>query len=163
MDKKMRDALNDQVQREFQAAYLYTAMMCYFEDQDLPGFAAWMQAQADEERDHAMRIVDHLHDRGQRVELQALEKPTADYDSPLDAMQSALEHERAVTGHIEDLYELADEKGDYPAQVMLEWFIEEQVEEEDTFGTLVGQLERVGSEGSALLMLDSKLGDRGGA
>lgn len=162
MNEKVRTALNAQINRELEAAYLYLAMSSYFEADDLPGFAAWMRAQADEEREHAMRIVDHLHDRGARVELLAIDAPRQDFDSPLGAVRAALEHERAVTDHIEELYELADEEKDRPAELMLEWFVEEQVEEEKTFGDLVSQLERAGGSGPALLMLDAKLGERGG-
>lgn len=162
MNEKVRTALNAQINRELEAAYLYLAMSCYFEADDLPGFAAWMRAQADEEREHAMRIVDHLHERGARVELAAIDAPREEFDSALGAVRAALEHERAVTGHIEELYELADEEKDRPAELMLEWFVEEQVEEEKTFGDLVSQLERAGGSGPALLMLDAKLGERGG-
>ncbi len=161
VSERVRDALNAQVRRELQAAYLYLSMANWFEEESLPGFASWMRAQSEEERDHAFRLIDHLHDRGARVELEALEAPTGDFGSPLDALRAALEHEQAVTGHIHDLYEMAREEGDHPAAVMLEWFVEEQVEEEDTFQTLVDHLERDGS-GASLLVMDGKLEDRGG-
>ena len=90
---EVRDALNAQVRRELQAAYLYLSMANWFEEESLPGFASWMRAQSEEEREHAFRIVDHLHDRGARVELGALEAPTGDFGSPLDAIRAALEHE----------------------------------------------------------------------
>lgn len=162
VNEKVRDALNTQVRRELQAAYLYLSLSNWFEEQNLSGFASWMRAQSEEEREHAFRIVDHLHDRGARVELGALEAPVADFGSPLAAMRTALEHEERVTGHIHDLYELARSEDDHPATVMLEWFVEEQVEEEDTFGTLVERLEMVDGSGSALLMLDGHLASRVG-
>ena len=161
VNDEVRDALNAQVRRELQAAYLYLSMANWFEEESLPGFASWMRAQSEEEREHAFRIIDHLHDRGARVDLGALEAPTGDFGSPLDAVRAALEHEEKVTGHIHDLYDLARETGDHPAAVMLEWFVDEQVEEEDTFQTLVDHLER-GDDGAALIVLDGKLGARAG-
>ena len=162
VSEEVRDALNAQVRRELQAAYLYLSMANWFEEESLPGFASWMRAQSEEEREHAFRIIDHLHDRGARVELSALEAPAADFGSPVDAVRAALEHERMVTDHIHDLYETARDVGDHPATVMLEWFVDEQVEEEDTFQTLVDHLERDGS-GASLLVLDGKLEARGEA
>lgn len=162
VNQQVRDALNEQVRHELQAAYLYLSMANWFEEESLPGFASWMRAQSQEEREHAFRIIDHLHDRGARVDLAALEAPTGDFGSPIDAVRAAFEHEREVTGHIHDLYDLARETGDHAAAVMLEWFVEEQVEEEDTFQTLVDMLERADGSGSSLLVIDGKLGARGG-
>lgn len=160
MNEQVRDALNAQVRRELQAAYLYLSLSNWFEEETLPGFAGWMRAQSEEERGHAFRIIEHLHDRGARVELGALEAPTAEFGSVADAIRAALDHEQQVTGHIHELYELARDVGDHPAISMLEWFVDEQVEEEDTFQTLVDQLQRVDGQGAALLMLDGKLGAR---
>lgn len=157
VNEKVRDALNAQVRHELQAAYLYLALSNWFEEETLSGFASWMRAQSEEEREHAFRIIDHLHDRGARVDLEALEAPTAEFGSVTDAIGAALEHERQVTGHIHELYELARDVGDHPAAVMLEWFVDEQVEEEDTFETLLDQLDRIDGSGASLLMLDGKL------
>lgn len=162
MDESVRKAINEQINREFFAAYLYLAMSAHFEGEDLEGFASWMRHQAEEEMAHAMRLFDHLTRRGARVELEAVEKPDADFGSPLSIFKAALDHERKVTGHINDLYELAQKRNDYPAQIMLEWFIDEQVEEEETTGKLVNQLEMVGDSNAALFMLDARLGSRGG-
>lgn len=163
MDESVRQAINDQINREFFAAYLYLAMSAHFESENMEGFAHWMRHQAEEEVGHAMRLFDHLVRRGARVELDAVARPDADFDTPLAIFRAALEHERKVTGHINDLYELAREKNDYPAQIMLEWFIDEQVEEEETTGKLVDQLEMVGDNNAALFMMDARLGTRGGA
>lgn len=160
VEPAIREALNDQVNRELFAAYLYLSMVNYFESEDLPGFAHWMRHQAREEVAHAGRIMEHLHDRGATVELQSIEKPPVQWDSPLDAMQDALDHESRVTEHIHEIYDLASENGDHAATVMLQWFVEEQVEEEDTAGAIVAQLERVGDSGASLLVLDGKLGAR---
>jgi ferritin len=163
MNENVENAINKQVTREFYASYLYLAMMAYFEAESLGGFAHWMRLQAQEENGHAMKLVDFLIDRGGRVELQAIDKPPRDFDSPLGVMKAALEHERKVTAWINELYELAVAERDYPAQVMLQWFIAEQVEEEKSAGDIIDQLEIAGSAGSALLMVDARLGQRAGA
>lgn len=163
MNENVQNAINEQITREFYASYLYLAMMAYFEAESLGGFAHWMRQQAQEENGHAMKLVDFLIDRGGRVELQAIDKPPRDFDSPLGVMKAALEHERKVTAWINELYELAVAERDYPAQVMLQWFIAEQVEEEKSAGDIIDQLEIAGSAGSALLMVDARLGGRAGA
>ncbi len=160
MKEKVRKALNAQVDRELQAEHIYLAMSIWFEREALSGFASWLRAQAAEERTHAFRILEHLEDRGARVELGGIDKPAADYDSPLAAMQAALAHEKKVTGHIDDLYELARAEADHPAEVMLQWFVDEQVEEEKTFTQLVEQLERIGDSAAGLLVLDRQQGER---
>jgi ferritin len=162
MNARVREALNDQIRRELEAEYLYLSMSNHFEEENLPGFASWMRAQADEEREHAYRIVDHLHERDARVELQALDAPPSEFGAPAEVMQAALDHERAVTGHIHDLYDLARSEGDHPTRVMLEWFVEEQVEEEKTFGRLVDHLERVDGQPAGLMVLDERLAQRDG-
>lgn len=162
MNEKMRRGLVDQVTHELQAFYAYLAMANYFETENLPGFADWFRAQADEEKEHAERLIRHLHDRNARVELDDLERPRHDFDSPLDVARAGLEHERKVTAQIHDLVELAEETEDHAAESMLEWFVEEQVEEERTFSVLVGQLERVGDEATGVMLLDDRLGARGG-
>lgn len=160
MDEAVRNALNDQIQRELYAAYLYLSMVTYFEDESLPGFAHFMRMQSDEELGHAKRIIEHLHERGERVELQAIQQPPAHFDSPVEVMRQALEHEREVTGHINDIYDLALEKGDHPTKGLMQWFVEEQVEEEAWAGQIVDQLERIGDEGASLLVLDARLAER---
>ena len=162
MKEKVRKALNAQVDRELQAEHIDLAMSLWFEREALSGFAGWLRAQTAEERTHAFRILRHLEDRNQRVELGGLDKPPADYDSPLAAMQAALEHEKKVTGHIDKLYDLARSEGDHAAEVMLQWFVNEQVEEEKTFTQLVEQLQRVGDSAAGLLVLDRQQGERGG-
>ncbi len=160
MNESVRSALNEQVRRELQAAYFYLAVSNWFEREGLDGFSSWMGMQASEEYGHAMRIVDHLQDREAAVEYGALEAPTAHFGSAEDAVRAALEHEQRVTGHIHDLYELAVEEGDHPAAVMLEWFVEEQVEEEHTFHALIEKLELAGDSGPGLLILDEAMAER---
>ena len=163
MNEKVRAAINEQIKQEFYASHLYLSMMAYFEAESLGGFAHWMRLQAEEEHGHAMKLLDFVIERGGRVELQAIDKPPADFDSPLAVMEAALAHEQKVTKLITGLYELAGDEGDYPAQVMLQWFITEQVEEEASAGLIVDQLRLAGDSGSALLMLDAKLRQRAAA
>ena len=160
MDASVKDAINAQINHEFYAAYLYLAMAAHFESESLEGFGQWMRMQAREEVEHAMRLFDYLLRRGEEVELDAVAKPEADFDSPLSIFQQALEHEKKVTGLIDDLYELALEKSDYPTQLELQWFIDEQVEEEESVGRVVEQIEMAGDSRAALLMLDQRLGSR---
>ncbi len=120
-----------------------------------------MRMQAQEEVEHAMRLLDFLLDRGGKVELKALDKPVSDFESPLAVMEAALAHEQKVTGMINRLYELAKEEQDYPTQVLLQWFITEQVEEEKSAGGVVDQLKLAGDSPGAMLVLDGKLAQRG--
>ncbi|MFW6206545.1 MAG: ferritin [Gemmatimonadota bacterium] len=161
MNEKVLDGLNRQINREFFAAYLYLALSAEFDRRSLDGFAVWMRAQAREEMDHAMRLVDHLQERGAKVTLDAIEKPDADFESVLEAFEAALEHESRVTEWIHELYDLAVEHHDHPEQLVLEWFVTEQVEEEDSIGTIVDQLRMAGDNQAAILMLDRELGARG--
>ena len=156
----LNSALNKQIKNELDSAYLYLAMASYAESINLNGFAAWMKSQSKEEYDHAMKFYDFLQERGADVELMEIEKPPKKFDSPLDIFEKALSNEKKVTKQIHKLYELALEEKDYPAQVMLHWFIDEQVEEENAVGGIVEQLRLVGDQGAALLMMDRKLAER---
>jgi ferritin len=111
--------------------------------------------------EHAMKFFDFINERGGRVELRAIEQPTVSFESPLAVFQATYEHEQKVTALIHDLYELALEESDYPAQVMLHWFIDEQVEEEDSVSEILDTLERIGDKDQGLMMLDRELGQRG--
>src|SRR5215203_264239 len=126
----VQDAINNQINKELFSAYVYLSMSGYCESINLPGFAHWMRMQAQEEVSHGMRLFDYVNNRGGRVELQAIEKPPTDFQSPLALMQGTLEHEQRVTAMIEKLYELAAKENDYATQAELQWFIIEQVEEE---------------------------------
>lgn len=158
--KKMLTALNEQIKHELDSAYIYLAMVAYFESENLSGMAHWMRLQGQEEVAHAMKIFDFIHDRGGQVELHALDKPGATLKSPLDVFQQALQHERKISGLIHQLYELATEEKDYPAQVMLQWFIEEQVEEEKNAGEAVEKLKLAQDNDAALLFIDQQMGQR---
>jgi ferritin len=160
LGKKLEDVINEQINKELYSGYLYLSMAAYCEAENLPGFANWMRTQAQEEVGHAMRFFDYVNARGGRVVLKAIEMPTPVWKSPLEMFEQVLEHERKVTGMINRLYELALIEKDYAAQVELQWFITEQVEEEQDAGQVVEQLTRVGDQPMGLLMLDRQLGER---
>jgi ferritin len=158
--KKMEQALNVQINAELYSSYLYLAMAAYFESVNLGGLASWMTAQAGEERGHAMRLYGHINERAGRVILDAIKKPASEWKSPLAAFEAAYAHEQAVTGMINDLVSLAKTENDNPAQIMLQWFVEEQVEEEASALAVVEKLKLVGDSTAGLFMLDQALGQR---
>jgi ferritin len=160
LSKAMQDAINEQIKNELYSAYLYLSMAAYSEAANLPGFAQWMKVQSQEEVEHAMKFFDFVNERGGRVVLQAIDQPPVEFESPLDIFEKTLEHERKVTGLIHRLYELALKENDYAAQVMLHWFIEEQVEEEQNAAQILETLQMVGDKTQALFMLDRELGKR---
>jgi len=160
LSEKMQAALNAQIKAELDSAYLYLSMAAHFEAVNLGGFAKWMRLQAKEEQGHAMRIFDFVVERGGRVVLEAVDKPQTDFGRPVEVFQQVLEHERKVTGLIHDLYAMAQSEKDYASQVMLHWFIEEQVEEESTAEGIVERLRLAGDAGAAHLLLDRELGAR---
>lgn len=158
--KGLQQAMNDQIRKEFESAYIYLSMAAWMEDQNLPGFAAWLRLQAREESTHAMKIFDHLIDRGCRVELQPLAGPPTDFKSSLHIFQEVKKHEEKVTKSINDLYGLALDDRDYASQVFIQWFITEQVEEEKYSSQVLESVRRVGDNQAALVMLDRELGSR---
>ncbi|MFQ5551108.1 MAG: ferritin [Gemmatimonadales bacterium] len=158
--KAVEAAVNDQIRDEFYSAHLYLSMSAFFESQSLGGFATWMRMQYEEEIMHAVKLYDFLLDNDGKVELQAIDQPPSGFGTPLEIMKQALEHEREVSRSITALYELALEERDYPTQILLQWFISEQTEEEKMVGDIVAQLEMIGSDGSALLIMDGQLGSR---
>jgi ferritin len=160
MKGAVREAMNEQIKHELYSAYLYLSMAGSFEVANLPGFAHWMRKQSEEEWEHAMKIFDFLLDRGERVQLQAIDQPPSAFRSSLDTFEQALEHEKEITSCIHELYDLAVRESDYPAQVLLNWFVAEQVEEEKDATEIVERLRIAGEEGAAILLLDSELGER---
>lgn len=156
----LREEINEQIKYELYSAYMYLAMSAWCAGRNLAGFAHWMNLQAQEEVDHAMRFFNFLLERGGKVELQALDAPPVDYGTPLAVMEKSLEHEKFVSSRIHHLYKLAVDEGDYPAQVMLQWFVSEQVEEEASIDEIVERMKMFGSDGTSLLMLDTQLGAR---
>jgi ferritin len=162
INQTMQDAINEQINKELYSSYLYLSMAAYFASKNLAGFSKWMQVQADEEHEHAMKLYEHLEDRGGRVLLKAIDAPKTEWASNLEAFKEVAAHEAAVTASIHALYETALQEKDYPAQVMLQWFINEQVEEEKNAAEIVASLELIEERGTAVLMLDKQLGKRSG-
>jgi ferritin len=160
VNDKVRTLINEQIANEFHAAYQYLAIAAHFEAQNYEGFARWMRMQAKEETEHAMRLFDYLVERGERIELGQIDKPGHDFGSPVEAFRAALQHEQKVTSQINTMYKAALEADDYPTQIMLQWFIQEQVEEENNTGTAVERLDMAGENRAALLMLDKQFGAR---
>lgn len=160
MNEAIEQALNDQINEELSSYYIYLSMQAYFESESLDGFATWMEFQAQEEVEHAMRIFRFLNGRGGRVRLQEIEEPKQSWNSPLEAFEDAYEHEQYISQTINDLVDLAEEKDDKATLNMLDWFVEEQVEEEDSTGEVVDKLKMVGDSGAGLLALARQLGER---
>ena len=162
INKSMQDAMNDQINKELYSSYLYLSMAAYFEDRNLPGFSRWMRVQEAEEREHAMKFYDFILERGGKVTLKAIDAPKTEWASTMEVAEEVAAHEAKVTASIYALYELALKEKDYPAQVMLQWFISEQVEEEKNAAEIVANLKLIEERGTAVLMLDHRLGKRGG-
>ena len=162
ISKTMQDAMNDQINKELFSSYLYLSMAAYFEDKNLPGFSHWMRIQEAEEREHAMKLYDYLLERGGKVTLRSIDAPKTEWSSTLEVAQEVAAHEAKVTASIHALYETALKEKDYPAQVMLQWFITEQVEEEKNAAEIVANLKLIEERGTAVLMLDHRLSKRSG-
>ena len=160
LNKKLQDKMNDQIKHELYSAYFYLSMAAYLESANLPGAAHWMRLQAREEQEHAMKFFEHIHDRGGRVTLQAIDQPPTEFEGLLDVFQKTLEHEQKVTGLINDLYRLAVKEDDYASQIFLQWFVDEQVEEEKNASQIVEQIKMIGDHKGSLFMLDGHLGRR---
>jgi len=160
ISKKLVDAINDQINYELYSGYIYLSMAAWFEEQNLDGMAQWMKKQAKEEYEHAMKFWDHVVDRGGRVILKAIEAPTTEWDAPLEVWKDAYQHEMNVTKRIFKIGKIAEKEDDKSATPLLQWFYDEQVEEEEQAMKVRDQLKMIGDSTNALLMLDSKLGQR---
>lgn len=157
---KMENLLNTQMLDEFYSSYLYLSMAAFSHHIGLNGFAHWFQVQSKEEWGHAMKIYDYMIQRGNRVHLKELASPPPEFKSALDIMQKTLEHEKKVTEKINKLYEAARQEKDNATQVMLQWFISEQVEEEAQVSEIIQKLKRIPEKSSAILYLDKELKKR---
>jgi ferritin len=155
LSQALLDAFNTQIMKEFYSAYLYLSMANYAEANTLPGTAKWLRAQAAEEQTHGMKLLDFVQDRGGRVTLQAIAQPPAEFKGLLPMFEQVLEHEQYVTASIHALYELALKENDYAAQILLQWFVSEQVEEEKHASTIVDQIKQVGTQSGGLFLLDA--------
>ncbi|GBD94794.1 ferritin [bacterium BMS3Abin05] len=154
------EEFNKQIKYELESAYLYFAMEAYFHAENFSGMAQWMRVQTQEELAHAAKFFDFLITSNSRVELAELSGPRKDWKSPLDVFKAVYKHEQFVTSRINELYQLAQSENDYPAVVLLQWFITEQVEEEANALKIVEDLERMGDSGHGLFLIDRELGTR---
>ncbi len=160
MNKKIEKALNKQINAELYSAYMYYSMSAYFHSQNLEGIASWMKVQTLEEMTHAGMFNDFINERGGRVILTEIETPPAEWESPLAAFKAAYEHEQKVTGMINDLVDLALKENDHATNAFLQWFVNEQVEEEATADGIVQKIKLVGKDGAGIFMVDQQLGQR---
>ena len=160
LSEALENAFNAQITLEFQASLVYRQLAIELELMDLPGMAAWLRHQADEEIVHANKFIDHVADRDNHPRIGATSAPTPTVSSVLDAFAAALAHEERVSASIRDLYRLAESEGDLDSRPLLNWFLEEQVEEEATVKEIVGRLKMIDDDGPGLLRLDEELGAR---
>lgn len=160
MDRKIEAALNAQINQEIAASYNYYAMSAHFEHENLGGFAAWMMIQRDEELVHAHKLYQYVLDRGGKVTLTGIDAPRTDFTGIREVFQFAFDTEKANTKSINELYSLAKSLDDYATLSHLQWFIDEQVEEEKTFDEALALIDMAGDDRSALILLNEKLGGR---
>jgi ferritin len=161
LNEKMQKALNGQLNAELYSSYLYLSMNAYFKSVNLDGFANWMYYQAQEELEHSMKFYDFILQRGGKVELMQIEAPPTEWSSPLAVFEATLEHEQKVTGLINDLVDVAHEESDHATTIFLQWFVSEQVEEEESVGGVLEQLKLMGDAQGGLFMMDRELAKRG--
>lgn len=160
LTKKLQDALNEQINKEFFAEYLYLSMSAYLESIEMEGFANYFNVQAQEEHFHAMKMFNFVHDKGGRVILKALKEPKSEYSSVINVIEESLKHEKFVTKCINELMDTAIKENDHSVRSFLQWYVDEQVEEEATISKLLAKLKLIKGEGFGLLTLDNQLGLR---
>lgn len=161
LNPKIQDAINEQINAELYSAYLYLSMSLHFEAEGLSGIANWFKVQFQEEQAHAEIFMNYINQRGGRVVLKPIaEVPVSAWSTPVDVFTATLEHERKVTGLINNLYALAEAEHDYATRDRLTWFVTEQVEEEDNAQQLIDKFKMVGTDGMGLYMLDTELAGR---
>ena len=160
VSKELETAINKQINAEFWSAYLYLSMSAHFSNEGLPGFANWFKVQFQEEKDHALKFMNYLIAKGNKVQLMPIEKVDTSWDSVLKAFQDTLEHERVVTSLINNLVSIARKENDYATENMLQWFVKEQVEEEETAQAMIDGLKLIGSNGFGVYTMDKELAQR---
>jgi ferritin len=160
LPKALVAAYNEQINLEFESAYAYLGMAIWCDDNELDGFAQWLRAQAAEETQHALRFMRFVSDRDAEVTLSDISATPATYRSAVDVFRAALSHEQKVTAAIGDLYALATEQRDYASLPLLNWFTDEQIEEEATIRSIVADLERISDDSAALVLLDREMGQQ---
>jgi len=160
ISQKLQKAINYQINRELFSEYYYLSMASYFNSTGLSGFENFFLVQVEEERFHAMKMYRFLNEKGGRVNLQAIEAPKTEFKSAMEVFELAYNHEQLVSALINDLMDLAIKENDHAAKNFLNWFVEEQVEEEASMDTILNKLKLIGGEGHGLLMLDNELSQR---
>ena len=160
ISQTLQDALNGQINRELASAYVYLAMSAWADEQNLNGAESWLRLQWEEELVHATKLVDYIAERGGRIQLKAIAEPPSQYKDLLDVFRNVLVHEEEVTAAINSIYDLAAQEKDYATQTLLDWYVNEQVEEENQPAEIISMLERIGDNSSGLLMVDRHLAGR---
>lgn len=160
ISERLQERLNEQVQKEFYSAYLYLSMEAYFSSLNLSGFANWFHIQAQEERDHAMMIFDYINRVGGRVTLRQIDAPKTEFESIEEVFKLTLEHEQFVTKSIYSIVDIAVEERDHKTNSFLQWFVNEQVEEEENAENNLRKFELVKGDGRGTLMLDAEFAQR---
>jgi ferritin len=157
LSEKMQAALNDQLNMELGAYYVYLSMAAHLETKGMSGFSSWMYTHAEEEMTHAMKFYSFIHRRRGKVILQQVDAPTIEWSTLLDVFEDALGHEEAVTASIGKMVTMARAEGDHATDSFLQWFVDEQVEEEELVDGVIQKLKLIGDSGSALYMLDQEM------
>ena len=160
LNKKIEEALNEQINAEMWSAYLYLSMAAYCHSVGQPGMANWFEVQFQEEQDHAKILFNYVNSRDGRVTLKPIDAVPTEWDGILDVFKSTLKHEQKVTALINKLYALTHEENDFATQSMLKWFIDEQVEEEENAKTIIDNIKMIKDNGYGIYMLDKELGSR---
>ncbi|MEW5923431.1 MAG: ferritin [Candidatus Zixiibacteriota bacterium] len=160
ISKKIEKAFNEQINAEMFSFYLYLSMSAWLDEKGFAGMSKWMRIQADEEMIHAMKFYDHILERNGSVKLTAIEGPKGAWKAPLDIFKAGLEHEQMITGRINNLVKLAHQENDYASHSFLQWFVDEQVEEESNAQNIIDQLTMVSGNPAALFLVDRELGAR---
>ena len=160
ISKRLQNAINKQINKELYSEYLYLSMAAYLESIGLEGFANFFKVQVQEERFHAMKFFDYVNERGGRVILEAIDRPQIEFKSPVEIFEIAYKHEQYVTKLINALMEVAIKENDHAAKSFLNWYIDEQVEEEASMDKILNQLKMIGGKGQGMLMLDKDLATR---
>ena len=160
INEKLQNEFNVQINKELYSEYLYLAMKTYFMEQNLMGFVNWFDCQVQEEHAHAIGMFNYLNERGGKIELLPIDKPEFSGKTPLEIFEEVLKHEQYVTSRINTVYDVAEEVRDRAAMKFLDWYIDEQVEEEASVDGVLSTLRLIGDDKNALLLLDKDLATR---
>ncbi len=154
LSNSLQKAINEQINKEFYSSYLYLAMAAHFDAKALPGFASWMKAQASEEWSHGMKFYEYLYEVNSSASLSAIAAPPSSFGTPEEIFKTVLEHEQGVTASIKAIYDMARAENDPKTELMLHWFINEQVEEEKNAQDILDKLKMTGGNSFGIMFLD---------